>query len=90
MTLWCHDNWFVGLQECDVVLERSPRCLVPGQGEARKARRFLETATAFGRYPGLVYDLLLCAIDNEIQHRGQAYVYLRSLGIEPPPFYECE
>ncbi|MFC4455818.1 DinB family protein [Deinococcus sonorensis] len=28
------------------------------------------------------------AIDNEIHHRGQGYVYLRSLGLEPPPFWE--
>jgi uncharacterized damage-inducible protein DinB len=27
-------------------------------------------------------------IDNEIHHRGQGYVYLRALGIEPPPFCE--
>ncbi|GAA5531937.1 DinB family protein [Deinococcus aluminii] len=27
-------------------------------------------------------------VDNEIHHRGQGYVYLRALGIEPPPFYE--
>lgn len=27
-------------------------------------------------------------IDNEIHHRGQGYVYLRALGIEPPAFYE--
>ncbi|UQN05296.1 DinB family protein [Deinococcus sp. QL22] len=26
-------------------------------------------------------------IDNEVHHRGQGYVYLRALGIEPPPFY---
>ena len=52
--------------------------------------RFLEITTAFGQYPGRVYDLLLYAIDNEIHHRGQGYVYLRSLGIEPPPFYERE
>ncbi len=44
--------------------------------------------TAFGRYPGLVYDLLLYVIDNEIHHRDQGCVYLRALGIEPPPFYE--
>jgi uncharacterized damage-inducible protein DinB len=50
--------------------------------------RFLETMTAFGQYPGKVYDLVLYAIDNEIHHRGQGYVYLRALGIEPPPFYE--
>lgn len=50
--------------------------------------RFQETMTAFGRYPGKVHDLVLYAIDNEIHHRGQGYVYLRTLGIEPPPFYE--
>src|SRR5215468_6848893 len=50
--------------------------------------RFQRTMTAFGQYPGRVYELLLYAIDNEIHHRGQGYVYLRALGIEPPPFYE--
>ena len=52
------------------------------------AQRFQETITAFGQYPGRVYDLLLYVIDNEIHHRGQGYVYLRALGIAPPPFYE--
>ncbi len=50
--------------------------------------RFQQTMTAFGKYPGRVYDLLLYAIDNEVHHRGQGYVYLRALGLEPPPFYE--
>jgi uncharacterized damage-inducible protein DinB len=50
--------------------------------------RFHETTKAFGMYEGIIYDLLLYVIDNEIHHRGQGYVYLRALGIEPPPFYE--
>ena len=50
--------------------------------------RFQEKIMAFGQYPGRVYELLLYGIDNEIHHRGQGYVYLRALGIEPPPFYE--
>jgi uncharacterized damage-inducible protein DinB len=50
--------------------------------------RFAETMTAFGQWPGRVYDLLFYVIDNEIHHRGQGYVYLRALGIQPPPFYE--
>jgi uncharacterized damage-inducible protein DinB len=50
--------------------------------------RFGETIKAFGQYDGVASDLLLYVIDNEIHHRGQGYVYLRSLGIEPPPFYE--
>jgi uncharacterized damage-inducible protein DinB len=52
------------------------------------AERFGETLTAFGQYTDKTYNLLLYVIDNEIHHRGQGYVYLRSLGIEPPPFYE--
>lgn len=52
--------------------------------------RFQESMTAFGQYPGKGYDLLLYAIDNEIHHRGQGYVYLRALGIAPPAFYERE
>jgi uncharacterized damage-inducible protein DinB len=52
------------------------------------AHRFAATLTAFGQYPGVLHDLILYVIDNEIHHRGQGYVYLRALGIEPPPFYE--
>jgi uncharacterized damage-inducible protein DinB len=51
-------------------------------------QRFGETATAFGQYPGVVHDLILYVIDNEVHHRGQGYVYLRALGLQPPPFYE--
>jgi uncharacterized damage-inducible protein DinB len=50
--------------------------------------RFQETITAFGQYEGQLWYLLLYVIDNEIHHRGQGYVYLRALGVEPPPFYE--
>ena len=51
------------------------------------AARFHETVTAFGQYTMPGYEILLYTIDNEIHHRGQGYVYLRALGIEPPPFY---
>ncbi|MPZ20763.1 MAG: damage-inducible protein DinB [Luteitalea sp.] len=49
---------------------------------------FAETITAFGQYTDTLYNLILYVIDNEIHHRGQGYVYLRALGVEPPPFYE--
>ena len=52
------------------------------------AARFQEVDTAFGQWKMPIYDLLLYVRDNEIHHRGQGYVYLRSLGIEPPPFWE--
>lgn len=51
-------------------------------------QRFEDTITTFGQYEGRVYDLLLYVIDNEVHYRGQGYVYLRALGIEPPPFFE--
>jgi len=52
------------------------------------AGRFQETDLAFGQWKMTMHDLLLYIVDNEIHHRGQGYVYLRELGIEPPPFYE--
>lgn len=50
--------------------------------------RFQEVDTAFGQWKMPIWELLLYVRDNEIHHRGQGYVYLRSLGIEPPPFWE--
>jgi uncharacterized damage-inducible protein DinB len=50
--------------------------------------RFPETLTAFGQYKDTLHNLILYVIDNEIHHRGQGYVYLRALGIEPPAFYD--
>jgi uncharacterized damage-inducible protein DinB len=50
--------------------------------------RWQEVDTAFGQWKMPVYALILYLIDNEVHHRGQGYVYLRSLGIDPPPFYE--
>ena len=52
------------------------------------ATRFQEVDTAFGQWKMPIHGLLLYVVDNEIHHRGQGYVYLRELGINPPPFYE--
>jgi uncharacterized damage-inducible protein DinB len=48
--------------------------------------RFSELDKAFGVWEGEGIVSILYAIDNEIHHRGQGYVYLRALGIAPPPF----
>lgn len=48
--------------------------------------RFQETDTAFGQWTMPIWGLLFYIIDNEIHHRGQGYVYLRALGVEPPQF----
>lgn len=50
--------------------------------------RFQETDKAFGQWEAPNLMTIQYAIDNEIHHRGQGYVYLRALGIEPPPFWE--
>jgi uncharacterized damage-inducible protein DinB len=49
--------------------------------------KFHDNILAFGQYEGTVWSSIFYFIDNEIHHRGQGYVYLRALGIEPPYFW---
>jgi len=49
---------------------------------------FQKTHLAFGQWETSGQNHVFYWIDNEVHHRGQGYVYLRALGIEPPPFYE--
>lgn len=49
---------------------------------------FSKTFNLFGQYEFPIIDNIFYFIDNEIHHRGQGYVYLRALGIEPPFFWE--
>ncbi len=53
-------------------------------------QRFRETVNIFNAYEGTVLSSFYYFVDNEIHHRAQIYVYLRSLGIEPPPFWDRE
>lgn len=50
--------------------------------------RFKEDFNLFGEYKFPVIQNIQYFVDNEIHHRGQGYVYLRSLNIEPPFFWE--
>ena len=52
------------------------------------AERFHETDKAFGMYDATISWHYFYFVDNEIHHRGQGYVYLRGLGIEPPAFWD--
>ncbi len=70
------DHWDRDTDELDRYFNRIP------------IERFGEQVITFGQYPGTVISSILYFIDNEIHHRGQLYVYLRSLGIEPPMFWE--
>ncbi|AWI24913.1 DinB family protein [Flavobacterium pallidum] len=49
---------------------------------------FSKTFNLFGQYNSPIIHSVLYFVDNEIHHRGQMYVYLRGLGIEPPFFWE--
>lgn len=49
---------------------------------------FSETFNLFGQYEFPIIQNILYFVDNEVHHRGQAYVYLRALNIEPPFFWE--
>ncbi|REH56177.1 putative damage-inducible protein DinB [Tenacibaculum gallaicum] len=53
-----------------------------------KPNQFQQNIKIFGQYEGTIWSSIFYFIDNEIHHRGQGYVYLRALGIEPPFFYE--
>lgn len=53
-----------------------------------KTEDFSETFNLFGQYEFPIIENILYFIDNEIHHRGQGYVYLRALGIDPPFFWE--
>jgi uncharacterized damage-inducible protein DinB len=50
--------------------------------------RFQTVEKAFGAFEGTNFSSIMYFIDNEIHHRGQGTVYLRSLGIEPPAFWD--
>ncbi|AXC14556.1 hypothetical protein ACPOL_5306 [Acidisarcina polymorpha] len=50
--------------------------------------RFWVVEKAFGEWEMPALAMIQYAIDNEIHHRGEGYVYLRALGIQPPPFWE--
>jgi uncharacterized damage-inducible protein DinB len=66
--------------EVTTLIDRMWPQIAPGRLEV--------TETAFGLYHQPLYNTLLYFIDNEIHHRGQGYVYLRTLGIEPPAFWD--
>lgn len=50
--------------------------------------RFKEDFNLFGEYKFPVIQNIQYFVDNEVHHRGQGYVYLRSLNIEPPFFWD--
>jgi len=52
------------------------------------AERFSEVFNLFGQYKNEIIHSIFYFIDNENHHRGQGYVYLRALNIEPPFFWE--
>lgn len=50
--------------------------------------RLPEVFNLFGEYEFPIAYNLIYFLENEIHHRGQGYVYLRALGIEPPFFWD--
>lgn len=38
--------------------------------------------------PSANLDRVIYGLENEIHHRGQVFVYLRQLGVQPPAFYD--
>lgn len=50
--------------------------------------RFPEMFNLFGEYNFPIIQNILYFVDNEVHHRGQMFVYLRALNIEPPFFWD--
>jgi uncharacterized damage-inducible protein DinB len=50
--------------------------------------RMKEDFNLFGEFNFPINQNMVYFLDNEIHHRAQGYVYLRSLGIEPPMFWD--
>lgn len=50
------------------------------------AARFKENFNMFGFFDGPIEDSIQYFIYNEVHHKGQGYVYLRALDIEPPRY----
>ncbi|MPY67491.1 damage-inducible protein DinB [Deinococcus sp. SDU3-2] len=87
---WPEPDWREGVSKDRAELLKAWDAL-----SGRLEREFLKVDLAFfpqthtlpwGEMTG--WAAAIYTIDNEIHHRGQGYVYLRALGIEPPAFYE--
>lgn len=87
---WPEPDWREGVSPDRTELLRAWDAL-----SERLERKFLKVDPAFfpqshrlpwGEMTG--WAAAIYTIDNEIHHRGQGYVYLRALGLEPPPFWE--
>ncbi|GIZ16071.1 DinB family protein [Capnocytophaga catalasegens] len=61
--------------------------LIEAFGKETPQERYREVFNLFGMFNYSVIDNLTYLVENEIHHRGQGYVYLRALNIEPPAFY---
>ena len=62
--------------------------LINDHWDSISLERFQMTEKAFAAFENTNFGSILYFIDNEIHHRGQGTVYLRSLGIEPPAFWD--
>ncbi|HEU5141144.1 MAG TPA: DinB family protein [Bacillales bacterium] len=72
------------LKTCDEVREET-RKLWASMSEERLG--IVLDDPFFGGPPQSHFERVQYALENEIHHRGQGFIYLRMLGIEPPAFY---
>lgn len=52
------------------------------------AADYLKPHNLFGQFEFPIMHNLIYFLENEIHHRGEGYVYLRAIGIQPPFFWE--
>jgi uncharacterized damage-inducible protein DinB len=81
---------YSGIDSKTALLEAWDKMTVSLERDWKEVRpeRLLAQESAYGFPARPLFHLALYLMDNEIHHRAQGYVYLRLLGIEPPPFYQ--
>lgn len=70
------DAWDTATTQIDIYFKQIPM------------EKFQEIHKLFGQYENTNIENLIYFVENEIHHRGQGFVYLRALGIQPPFFWE--
>lgn len=82
-----HEN-YAGKTKAEILANWDKTTEKINQGWKQISReRFQEKFNLFGMFNYSIIDNFSYLYQNEIHHRGQGYVYLRALNIEPPAFY---
>jgi uncharacterized damage-inducible protein DinB len=85
---WTRDRAVPGSKDAVLQALDASTAVIAERMPGLSVERLFERHTPIRNRTERVLDTVLCFVDNEVHHRAQGYVYLRQLGLEPPPFYQ--